>query len=146
MKRAHRLWLLLPTVPAIWLDYATTLNRQPESYWAGDWSKVHEGQPILAYFLGIHPLAFLAFGVGWTCITSTMIWVLPRTAGIALAFYLALSHLWGLWTWGITLPMSGLFMLLIQVAVGTLLAIACTKVICAEIASVNKTDNGRNAA
>jgi hypothetical protein len=126
------MWLLLPTVPAICADYLTTLSRQPDSYWSGNYSSLHEGQPILAYFLSIHPLAFVGFGVAWVCFTATLMVVLPRTLAITVAFYLVLSHLWGLWTWGINLPMAGLVMLSAQLISGALLAIACTKVIVTE--------------
>lgn len=129
MARRHRLWLLLPTFPVIVLDYCRTLFGQPDEYWGGDYSAFHEGQPILAYFLAIHPIAYIGFGLSWLTFTTVLMIVLPRTIAITIAFYLVLSHLWGLWTWGINLPNAGLIMLFVQLTCGALLAVSATKVI-----------------
>ncbi|MDB5338794.1 MAG: hypothetical protein JWN70_4413 [Planctomycetaceae bacterium] len=138
MVRRHRLWLLLPAFPAIFADYLRTLLGQPQQYWAGDYSTLHEGQPILAYFLAIHPIAFIGFGVAWIAFVTLLMTTLPRTMAITLAFYLVLSHLWGLWTWGVSLPAAGLIMALVQLACGALLAVATTKVIVGDLALLSE--------
>jgi len=129
MERRRRFWLLLPTIPAILSDYVVTLARQPDTYWSGDYSATHEGQVILAFFLRIHPLAFVAFAALWISLTTVLMVFLPQKAAITVACYLTLSHVWGFWTWCVGIPGSGYIMGAVQLAEAALLAVACTKVI-----------------
>jgi len=41
------------------LDYGLTLAGQPKEYWAGDYGRAHEMDPILHTLLVYHPLAFV---------------------------------------------------------------------------------------
>jgi hypothetical protein len=60
-----RFWLALPALAVTFADAALTLQRQPPEYWSGQFATGIENNPIGAFFLHTHPLAFVLFMLAW---------------------------------------------------------------------------------
>jgi hypothetical protein len=98
-ERLRRLWWCLPAVALAAADGCLTLWGQPEEYWAGGFQVVCEGNPLAAWFLKLHPLAFAASGVPYLLLVVGAVLALPRwwAAGVAVA--VALAHAFGAGAW-----------------------------------------------
>lgn len=55
-------WLILPVVFMSILDLAVTLFHQPSIYWQGHYESAIEGNPLVLFFMNIHPTTML---IGW---------------------------------------------------------------------------------
>ena len=64
-SRAHALWFILPAVLVAVADATITLYLQTSTYWLGLFSTAAENNPLGAFFLRLHPLAFIGFMFIW---------------------------------------------------------------------------------
>lgn len=101
--RRPRLWLCLPPMVLCLLDGTVTLYGQPTAYWTDGYTTVREGNPLAAWLLTIHPLAFAASAVPYLLLVFTFIWLLPWRGALAVSILVSLAHLVGLATWGFVL-------------------------------------------
>jgi hypothetical protein len=120
----QRLWLCLPPITLCAFDGCVTLWGQPAAYWAGDRAAVYEGNPLAAWLLALHPLAFAAAGVPYGLLLAGAILRLPRRCSEAVAVLFSFSHAVGVLTWtGFLMGESpGALALLVPAAVLLLLA------------------------
>ncbi len=95
----NALWLLLPPIAMCSLDFGLTLYGQSDAYWRGDFSAVNEGSPSFAHYLSLHPLAFVAAGILWIAIFSTVILLLPERFALTLVVAIVIGHMAGAATW-----------------------------------------------
>lgn len=124
-RALQRLWLYVPPVLLFLLDGCLTLLGQPTAYWGGDFSTVNEGNPLAAWLLTVHPLAFAAAGVPYTLLVAgAILWLPWRWAEIA-AVLVSLSHMFGVISWSGLLASEsfGASLLFIPISVA-LLAVA----------------------
>jgi hypothetical protein len=101
--RRPRLWLCLPPVVLCLLDGAITLYGQPAAYWTGGYTMVREGNPLAAWLLTVHPLAFAASAVPYLFLVLILICFLPRRGAVVVAVLVSLAHLLALAIWGLVL-------------------------------------------
>jgi hypothetical protein len=80
-------------------DLVLTLYGQGPHYWSGGRDRVNEANPQFNQLLQYHPLAFLAGGLGWILVFSTLILVLPRRLSLWLVLGVVMGHTWGMTTW-----------------------------------------------
>ncbi len=121
----QRLWLCLPPITLCAFDGCLTLWGQPASYWAGDHATVNEGNPLAAWLLTMHPLAFIAAGVPYLLLIAGAILWLPRRCSGAAAVLISLSHAVGVVAWtGVFLGESSVPLPLLIPASVVLLAVA----------------------
>jgi hypothetical protein len=81
------------------LDECLTLLGQPAAYWAGDYSRAYEGNPIVSWCLEQHPTAFLVELILWVTGFGTLIMVLPWQLAKTVSLAVALGHIVGAATW-----------------------------------------------
>jgi hypothetical protein len=111
--RLQRLWLWLPTVVLSAADGFMTLAGQPAAYWEGDFAIVDELNPLAAWFLSLHPLAFAASGVPYLLLVAALIVRLPRPWSAAVAVVIAATHALGVVLWSLILFQEPWFALVI---------------------------------
>jgi hypothetical protein len=87
-----RLWLCLPPVVLCGFDGCITLWGQPAAYWEHGFTTVREGNPLAAWLLGIHPLAFAAAGIPYVLLVTGVICILPLRWSAVIAALIALAH------------------------------------------------------
>ena len=121
----QRLLLCVPPITLCAFDGCMTLWGQPAAYWAGDYATVQEGNPLAAWFLAVHPLAFAAAGVPYVVLVAGAILWLPWRWSEAAAVLVSLSHMVGVIAWTDVLARESLgpWALLIPTSV-VLLAVA----------------------
>ncbi len=95
----QRLWLCVPPIALCAFDGCVTLWGQPAAYWAGDYAMVNEGNPLSAWLLARHPLAFAAAGVPYALLLAGAILWLPRRWSEAVAVLFTFSHAVGVVAW-----------------------------------------------
>jgi len=81
-------------------DYALTMWFQDPAYWAGDYKKALEANPLFSRLMEIHPLLF--FGAGalvWTLFFGWLLLNLPRLAARCVCLCLTIGHTWGASSW-----------------------------------------------
>src|SRR5882757_1338277 len=81
------------------LDYGLTLAGQPKEYWAGDYGRAHEMDPILHTLLVYHPLAFVAVNAALTLVLVGLILLTPRIVATIFSIMTSLVHWAGASTW-----------------------------------------------
>jgi hypothetical protein len=111
-----RLWLCLPGAVLCAADGCLTLWGQPAAYWAGGYTAVREGNPLAAWLLEIHPLAFAASAVPYLGAFAAAVLALPRRWAAAVAVVVPAAHACGVATWCLYLcpelwwPLIGLWL------------------------------------
>jgi hypothetical protein len=73
-------------------DGLITLWGQPAAYWSGEFRVVREGNPLAAWFLTVHPLAFVAAAVPYLLVVVGTIMLLPQRWAAAVAIGIAATH------------------------------------------------------
>jgi hypothetical protein len=81
------------------LDNALTLLGQPPEYWAGDYTRCLEENPVLRWCLEHHPAAALAEGAVWVALVGAAVFVLPWRAAKVVSLGVALGHVVGASSW-----------------------------------------------
>lgn len=82
--RPRSLWLVVPPILMCCLDFGLTLYGQSDVSWSGNYQDVNEISPSFGQYLSMHPMAFVAAGVIWTGIFSSLISLLPEKLGMTL--------------------------------------------------------------
>jgi hypothetical protein len=94
-----KLWLCVAPTALSFLDTALTLWGQAPEYWAGDYTRCREGNPVLRWCLEQHPAAALAESAAWVVLFGAAVLVLPWRAAKVLALAVALGHVVGASSW-----------------------------------------------
>jgi hypothetical protein len=81
------------------LDCGLTLTGQPKEYWAGDYGRAHEMDPIEHTLLVYHPLAFVAGNAALTLVLIGLILLTPRIVAVIFSIMTSLTHWAGAFTW-----------------------------------------------
>jgi hypothetical protein len=97
--RFQRLWLCLPAVVLGCGDGLLTLAGQPAAYWSDGFQVVREANPLAAWLLTVHPLAFAAAAVPYLLLVMGTVMLLPRYWAATVAAGIALVHLIGVGLW-----------------------------------------------
>lgn len=97
--RDKKLWLCVAPFTSCWLDKFMTLLGQPTGYWAGDYAKYHEGNPITAYFLARHPAAYVGYSMVQLILYGLIIMRLPKRLAMITALAITIIHFTGAATW-----------------------------------------------
>ena len=122
--RWERLWWCLPVIVLSAADGLLTLWGQPESYWTGGYADINEYNPLAAWFLRLHPLAFAASGVPYLILVIALVLWLPRRWAVLAAVVLAATHALGVIVWSRILFAQPAFalapMALVVIALGVL--------------------------
>ena len=95
----RRLWWCVPAVVLAVADGCLTLWGQPEAYWSGGFRAINEGNPLAAWLLGVHPLAFASAGVPYLLLVIAAVMALPRWWAVAVAKAIAPAHAFGVSVW-----------------------------------------------
>lgn len=91
--RPERLWWCLPAIVLCAADGLLTLWGQPEAYWSGNFASIDEYNPVAAWFLSLHPLAFAAAGVPYLALVVALVMWLPwRRLAVFVAVAVASGH------------------------------------------------------
>jgi hypothetical protein len=101
--RTRRLWWCLPALVLCVADGLLTLWGQPAAYWSGGFAAVREGNPLAAWLLGVHPLAFAAAGVPYLLVVLGAVMVLPRRWAAAVTVGVAAAHALAVGVWCVIL-------------------------------------------
>lgn len=97
--RGRFLGLCLLPVSMACLDNGLTLIQQPAAYWAGDYTKAHEGNPWFFRLMACHPAAFIAWEAASVLVFVGMVLLLPQTLALAVSIAYTLGYLVGASTW-----------------------------------------------
>src|SRR5215831_14552590 len=81
------------------LDYGLTLAGQAKEYWAGDYARVKEGDPLLHALLAWHPLAFIAVNAALTLGFVGLILLTPRIVAAIFSIMVSVLHWAGASSW-----------------------------------------------
>jgi hypothetical protein len=121
----ERLWWCLPALVLCAADGLITFWGQPAAYWSGGFVEVNEGNPLAAWLLTVHPLAFAASAVPYLLVVLGIVVVLPRRWAAAVAVALASAHALAVGLWCLVLLRQGLLPLaaggLVLVVLGVLM-------------------------
>src|SRR4051794_6843375 len=101
--RTQRLWWCLPAVVLCAADGLITLWGQPAAYWSGGFAVVCEANPLAAWLLSVHPLAFAAAGVPYLLVVIGTVMVLPRRWAAVAAVVVASAHAFAVGAWCLVL-------------------------------------------
>ena len=74
------------------LDFALTLAGQPQEYWAGDYSRANELNPLEHALLLYHPLAFVIGNLALTLVLIGLILLTPRIVAAIFSIMVSLAH------------------------------------------------------
>jgi hypothetical protein len=105
----ERLWWCVPAVVLCAADGFLTLWGQPAAYWSGGFAAVNEGNPLAAWLLTVHPLAFAASAVPYLLVVVGIVMVLPRRWAAAVAVGVASAHALAVVVWCLVLFRQPLF-------------------------------------
>jgi hypothetical protein len=94
-----KLWLCVAPFTSCLLDKSMTLLGQPARYWAGDYAKYYEGNPITAYFLARNPAAYLVYTLVQFILYGLIIMLLPKRLAMITALAITILHFTGAATW-----------------------------------------------
>jgi hypothetical protein len=101
--RVQRLWWCLPAAVLCAADGLITLWGQPPAYWSDGFRVVREENPLAAWLLTVHPLAFAAAAVPYLLVVVGTIMVLPRRWAAAVAVAVASTHAFAVAVWCLVL-------------------------------------------
>lgn len=99
----RRLWLCLPVTALPAADGLLTLWGQPAAYGSGGFAAVREWNPLAAWFLALHPLAFAAAGLLYLLLAAAAVLLLPRRWAAAVAVGVAAAHAFAVAAWCLVL-------------------------------------------
>jgi hypothetical protein len=122
-SHAGRLWLCVPAAVLSAADGLITLWGQPAAYWSNGFATVCEGNPLAAWILTIHPLAFALSGLPYLALVAGLVLALPRPKAFAVAALVPLSHAFAVALWCLhlfqepLLPLCGLGLVVAGLAV-----------------------------
>jgi hypothetical protein len=116
LLRFRSVWLLVPPILLCCLDLGLTLYGQSDAYWSGNYGHVDELSPSFGRSLALHPLAFVATGLAWVSIFSSLISILPEKLAMMLSICVVMGHMTGAASWlayrfGSYQACNGLFLL-----------------------------------
>jgi hypothetical protein len=97
--RARRLWWCLPAVVLCAADGFLTPWCQPAAYRSGGFAAVHEGKPLTAWLLRVHPLALAGAAVPYLLAVVGTVLVLPRRWAAAVAVGVGSAHAFAVGLW-----------------------------------------------
>jgi hypothetical protein len=97
--RRQRLWWCLPAVGQCVADGLLTLWGQPAVYWSGGFAVVREGNPLAAWLLSVHPLAFAVAGLPYLLVVLGTVIVVPRRWAAVVAVGVASAHAFAVSVW-----------------------------------------------
>jgi hypothetical protein len=97
--RVRRLWLCVPVAVCAAADGLLTLIGQPPEYWSGGYAQVSEANPLGAWLLTVHPLAFAAACVPYLVLVGGLIVALPRRWALLVAVVVPLAHAFAAAVW-----------------------------------------------
>jgi hypothetical protein len=97
--RTERLWWCMPAIVLCAADGLLTLWGQPAAYWTDGFAHVDEGNPVAAWFLTLHPLAFAAAGVPYLLLVIGLVTWLPRRWAAGVAMGVASAHAFAVIVW-----------------------------------------------
>jgi hypothetical protein len=124
LMRVQRLWWCLPAMVLCAADGLLTLWGQPAEYWSGGFALVREGNPLAAWLLTVHPLAFAVAAVPYLLVVLGTVMALPRRWAAAAAVGIASAHAFAVGLWCLVLfhqpllPLAGVG--LVFIALGLL--------------------------
>jgi hypothetical protein len=95
----ERRWWCVPATVFCAADGFITLCGHPPAYWSGDFSQVREGNPLAAWLLTVHPLAFAAAGVPYLLVVVGAILTAPRRWAAGVAIGVAVAHAFAVSLW-----------------------------------------------
>ena len=95
----RRAWLCVPPILLALLDCVATSYGQPDQYWRGDTGVAQEDNPIVRWFMLLHPSAFFMLTVVWIAAFCFGILKLPRVLALMLALSVMVSHACCACTW-----------------------------------------------
>jgi hypothetical protein len=101
-KRMRRIWWCLPAVVLCAADGLLTLWGQQAAYWSGGFATVREGNPLAAWLLHLHPLAFAVAGVPYLLVVFGAVMILPRRWAASVAVGVASAHAFAVGIWSVT--------------------------------------------
>jgi hypothetical protein len=101
--REQRLWWCLPAVALCAADGFLTLWGQPAAYWSSGFAVVREGNPLAAWLLTIHPLAFAVSAVPYLLVVVGTVLIAPRRWAAAAALGVASAHAFAVGAWCLVL-------------------------------------------
>jgi hypothetical protein len=101
MPQIRRRFLGLCLLPILLttLDNGLTLHGQPKAYWAGDYSKAHEGNLWHYRLLTYHPLALVAEEAASMLVLVGLVLLLPQTLALTISLASTLGYMVGASTW-----------------------------------------------
>jgi hypothetical protein len=102
-ERLRRLWWCVPACVLAVADGCLTLWGQPAVYWSGGFLEVSERNPLGAWLLTVHPLAFAAAGLPYLLLVLGTVMVLPRRWAVLTAVGIAATHAFGVGVWCVVL-------------------------------------------
>ena len=98
LLRTDRLYLVLPAVVPMAIDFAVTLLGQHPRYWDG-YRLVEESTRLWRSLMFIHPAAFVAGGMLYAGIAAVGIYFLPKLLAWWLSIVLLVTHVSGARSW-----------------------------------------------
>ena len=101
--RVQRLWWCLPATVLCAADGLITLWGQPPAYWSDGFAVAREDNPLAAWLLTVHPLAFAAAGVPYLLMVVGTVLMLPRRWAAAVAVAVASAHAFAVALWCLVL-------------------------------------------
>ncbi len=107
----------LPPLTMFALDVALTLRGQPAEYWAGDYSRAVEANPLAWLILAVHPYLFLGLAIGWAVAFVALVTLWEHRLAKVVAFVLTVGHAVGAASWLLRLGWPG-----VAAAVGLMVA------------------------
>lgn len=99
MSSHSRVWQLTPAWVFFSLDVILTLAGQPTEYWAGDFSKVIETNPVALPILTYHPGLFVGLALVWDIFLGVVRWRFHGTWVTWLLTLIAFAHALGSCSW-----------------------------------------------
>ena len=95
-----------------------TIWGQPAEYWAGQYDAAFEANPIVRFFMVIHPAAFHALTVVWIAAFCVAIVKLPPVLARMTSLCITFSHAFCAGTWLYMEPDGFVMSLVICIATG----------------------------
>jgi len=134
-------WLCLPAFVLAAADGLITLWGQPEAYWSSGYATVCEGNPLAAWVMSLHPLAFAAAGVPYLLLVFGAVATLPRRGAAAVAIAIPLAHAVGVASWCVILfPEPWLPLGVLGLGLVGLAAVAWRKGWCVQVGAGSVSD------
>ena len=123
-----KLWrILLGPILAGLTDLAITLSFQKANYWKGDYVDVIEANPLMRFFLEVHPAMVIPPMLVWFVLISFFLLFLPAGFSLRLQVFLVTAHLIAVSGWLLRLGDWSWFQIVSFVLVASLLNLLMLK-------------------